>query len=191
MVLPWLSVAAARGVAAIVRALGRVGFRESTDLAETWRSFVSLGDPEARRAFLTTVRGIVDLGGQRVSAVDKLYLACDQPTLIVWGARDPLIPVAHAFQAHEITPLSRLEIFPHAGHYPYLDDPEHFADVLVDFMRTTQPRQVEPGRLRSRLRAGSMGTVAEAGLSVRQARHALPSTHDDIVENHRLRARDT
>jgi pimeloyl-ACP methyl ester carboxylesterase len=162
LILPWLSLAAARGVGTIVRALGHLGFRGSTDLAEAWRSFVSLGESEARRAFLTTVRGIIDLGGQRVSAVDKLYLAADMPTLIVWGARDPLIPVTHAFGAHQITPQSRLEIFPRAGHYPYLDDPEHFAKVLLEFMRTTSPQHVEPGRLRSRLRAGSTGSLVEA-----------------------------
>jgi pimeloyl-ACP methyl ester carboxylesterase len=38
-----------------------------------------------------TVRGLIDLGGQRVSAIDRLYLAAELPTLIVWGDRDPLI----------------------------------------------------------------------------------------------------
>jgi pimeloyl-ACP methyl ester carboxylesterase len=151
---------AARGIGAMAKALGHLGFRESADLAETWRSFVSLEDPEARRAFLTTVMGIIDLGGQRVSAVDKLYLASDLPMLIVWGRRDPLIPVAHAYRAHQVTPNSRLEIFPSAGHYPYLDEPEHFAAVLLDFIRTTRPQELDPARLRSILRTGAVAPAA-------------------------------
>lgn len=155
LVLPWLSVVAARSIGTMMKTGERLGFRASADLAEAWRSFVSLEDPEARLAFLTTVRGIIDLHGQRVSAVDKLYLASELPTMIVWGERDPLIPVSHAYRAHEMAPQSRLEIFARAGHYPYLDDPERFATVLLEFLRTTSPLDVDPGRLRRRLRAGA------------------------------------
>jgi pimeloyl-ACP methyl ester carboxylesterase len=100
------------------------------------------------------VRGIIDLGGQRVSAHDRLYLAAGLPTLIVWGERDPLIPVRHAYEAHERIPGSRLEIFPGAGHFPYRDDPRRFAEVLMDFMKTTKPFSADPKRLRARLREG-------------------------------------
>ena len=90
--------------------------RRSGAASRRWRS-------ATRAAFVHTVRGIIDVGGQRVSAADRLYLAAELPTLIVWGARDPLIPVRHAHEAHERIPGSRLEIFPDAGHFPYLDDP--------------------------------------------------------------------
>jgi pimeloyl-ACP methyl ester carboxylesterase len=155
LVLPWLSPVASRTIAAMAKAFGRLGFRESADLAETWRSFVSLAEPEARRAFLATVRELIEPRGQRVSALEKLYLVADLPILILWGERDPLIPVSHARRAHDITPGSRLEIFPGAGHYPHLEDPERFAATLVDFIRTTRPRTVGPDRLGDRLRAGS------------------------------------
>lgn len=161
VVLPWLSVAAARGIGTVVKALGRLGFHESADLAETWSSFVALEEPRARRAFLQTVRGVVDVGGQRVSAADKLYLSEGMPTLIVWGEQDPLIPVAHAYRAHEMIPGSRLEIFPGAGHYPYLDDPERFAAIVLDFIKTTTPQDIRANRLRSRLQAGSGPPVAD------------------------------
>jgi pimeloyl-ACP methyl ester carboxylesterase len=154
VVLPWLSAAVAGSIGTMVNTLGRLGFRESADLAETWRSFVSLKDPEARRAFLQTVRSVIDFGGQRVSATDKLYLAAGLPTLIVWGEQDPLIPVSHAYRAHDSIPGSRLEIFPGAGHFPYLDDPEHFARILIDFMQTTKPEPVDTNRLRARILSG-------------------------------------
>lgn len=158
-VLPWLCVAGQQSVGRVVHALGRIGLRASADLEETWRSFVSLAEPGARRAFLHTVRGIIDLGGQRVSARDRLYLTAGLPTLIVWGEQDPLIPVRHAQEAHEGIPGSRLEIFPQAGHFPHRDDPARFADVLLDFVETTRPLPADPKRLRARLRAGPRATA--------------------------------
>ena len=56
------------------------------------------------------------------------------PTLIVWGERDPIIPVAHGSRAHDAMPGSRLEIFEDAGHFPHRDDPRRFAAVLEDFI---------------------------------------------------------
>jgi len=154
LVLPGLAAVAARGIGTMMNAIGKVGLRANSDLGETWRSFVSLGKPEARRAFLHTVRSVIDLGGQLVSATDKLYLTRGLPTLIIWGDRDPLIPVRHGVRCHELVTDSRLEIFPGAGHYPYLDDPERFAETLLDFIRTTKARRFDAAELRSRLRDG-------------------------------------
>jgi pimeloyl-ACP methyl ester carboxylesterase len=153
LVLPWVSVAAARSIAAAIKAFGRIGFRESADLAEAWKSFSSLEEASARRAFLHTVRGLVDLSGQRVIATEKLYLAANVPTMIVWGDRDPLIPVEHGYRTHEAIAGSRLEIFPGAGHFPYLDDPERFAAILLDFIRTTVTRPLHADSLGDRLRS--------------------------------------
>ena len=154
LVLPWLSTTTSRGVGALVRGMSRLGIRAGPDLDETWRSFVSLEEPAARRAFIQTVRSVMDLSGQRVSANERLYLAEGLPTLIVWGEGDPLLPVRHARAAHERMPGSRLEIFAEAGHFPHRDDPERFARVLGEFIRTTRPLAVSAKRLGDRLRAG-------------------------------------
>jgi len=167
VVLPWLSRAGRKGIGKLVHVLGRVGLRASADLEETWRSFASLEEPEARRAFLHTVRGIIDVGGQRVSANDRLYLAAELPTLIVWGEKDPLIPVRHAREAHGRIAGSRLEIFPGAGHFPYHDDPERFAALLLDFVRATRPMPADSKRLGSRLRAGPRSNPLPAADSTR------------------------
>jgi pimeloyl-ACP methyl ester carboxylesterase len=154
LVLPWLSRTTSRGVGALVRGMSRLGIRAGPDLDETWRSFVSLEEPAARRAFIQTVRSVMDLSGQRVSANERLYLAEGLPTLIVWGENDPLLPVRHAREAHERIAGSRLEIFPGAGHFPHRDDPERFAAVLGDFIRTTKPMPRSAKRLGDLLRAG-------------------------------------
>jgi pimeloyl-ACP methyl ester carboxylesterase len=155
LVLPWLSVVGDRSIRLLAKVAQRVGLRESADLAETWRSFVALESAAGRRTFLHTVRDIVDLGGQRVSALDRLYLTAELPMLIVWGENDPLIPASHGRHAHEVMAGSRLEIFAGVGHFPYIEDPERFAAVVIDFIRTTKPGTLDFARLRSSLQSGA------------------------------------
>ena len=59
----------------------------------------------------------------------------DTPTLIVWGERDPLVPVRLATEWHKVVPGSRLEIVPRAKHVPMVENPSAFAEVLLDFLR--------------------------------------------------------
>jgi pimeloyl-ACP methyl ester carboxylesterase len=107
------------------------------------RGYRSLADAGARQAFILTLRAVIDMMGQRVSATDRLYLGVLVPSLIIWGTRDPLIPVEHATIAHEGLPGSRLEIFDDAGHFPQLHDPVRFACTLIDFIETTEPTQMD------------------------------------------------
>jgi pimeloyl-ACP methyl ester carboxylesterase len=128
---------------ALRRVLASLGLRAGPDLAEMARGYSTLGDSGARRAFLHTLRAVIDPGGQRVSATDRLYLAQLMPTLIVWGRRDPLIPVHHAGVAHRGMPGSRLEVFDEAGHFPQLEDPIRLARVLAEFIESTEPAAIE------------------------------------------------
>jgi pimeloyl-ACP methyl ester carboxylesterase len=127
--------------------LARVGLRPTASLAEMGRCYASLGGPGARTALLRTLRSVVDAGGQTVSAGDRLSLAADIPTLIIWGGRDGIIPVAHAHAAHEAIPGSRLEILPDTGHFPHAQHPEMFVRVLAAFIQGTEPASVSPDRL--------------------------------------------
>lgn len=138
----------------VARFLRRAGLRAAPDLEEMWRGFSSFADAECRQAFVHTLRTIVDPGGQRVSAADRLYLAAHVPMLIVWGERDGMIPVAHGRAAHETVAGSRLEVFPDAGHFPHRDAPRRFVEVLVDFMESTQPAHVDETQWRALLRQG-------------------------------------
>ena len=76
------------------------------------------------------------------------------PTLIVWGDRDPIIPVEHGRNAHSVVPGSRLVEIQGAGHWPMLDDPELFSRELHDFIETTEPFQFDIDWMRERLRQG-------------------------------------
>ncbi len=136
------------------RLFGRVGLQAGTDMAELAHGHASLADPEARAAFVHTLRTIVDPGGQRVNANDRLYLAENIPFMLIWGDQDPIIPVAHGIAAHELVPSSRLEIFEGAGHFPHMEDPQRFLDVLLDFIDSTEPADTDPESWKDLLRAG-------------------------------------
>jgi pimeloyl-ACP methyl ester carboxylesterase len=140
---------------AVGRALDRVGLRLGTDALEIARGHASLGDPETRAAFVQTLRASIDPTGQRVRATDRLYLATQLPLLILWGARDRIIPVAHGREAHELVPGSTLEVFERAGHFPHLDEPERFVATLEEWLATSEPTGADEDRFRAVLRAGA------------------------------------
>jgi pimeloyl-ACP methyl ester carboxylesterase len=133
--------------------LANIGLHTGRHVDEIWDSYGSLADGETRAVFLQTLRSVVDVTGQRVSAADRLYLAAEVPTLIVWGDHDRIIPVEQGRATHEAIPGSRLEIFEGVGHFPQCERPERFCEVLVDFMRTTSPSTTSPEQWRDRMLA--------------------------------------
>jgi pimeloyl-ACP methyl ester carboxylesterase len=148
---PWLH-ARLDTAGSVVR---RLGWRPDDTLAEVWRSYRTLTSAAARAAFVHTVRSVIDVTGQRVSAMDRIYLAAAMPTLIVWGDRDRVIPVSHAHDAHAAIPGSRLEILEGSGHFLPIERPDWFAEVLVDFLDSTEPASIVPEYLRDVILARS------------------------------------
>ncbi len=138
-VMPILFPAFARDTGSSVsEELHRRGLR-APRLAEMWRAYASLCGAENRRAFVRTLRAVVDPAGQTVCAIDRIQVSAAAPTMIVWGANDRVIPLDHAHVAHDAIPGSRLEIFEGVGHFPHAEAPQRFVDVIVDFMATTEP----------------------------------------------------
>jgi len=125
--------------------------RPGPDLAEIARGYGSLAEAGARQAFVHTLRAVIDPLGQRVSARDRLYLASEVPTLIMWGGRDPIIPVEHGRDASDLIPNCRFEVFKAAGHFPHLEEPRRFVRVLKKFVAETEPAEVEIDRVRERV----------------------------------------
>jgi pimeloyl-ACP methyl ester carboxylesterase len=138
---------------AISRRLRTLGLR-APGIEEKWRAYVSLTDPETRHAFLRTLRAVVDATGQTVSAHDRLYLASQLPTLIVWGERDRIIPVAHAHDAHAAIPGSTLTLFEESGHFPHTEEPGRFVEALVEFVDSTEAMNLDETEWRALLTAG-------------------------------------
>jgi pimeloyl-ACP methyl ester carboxylesterase len=137
---------------AIGRGLSAIGMKPAADVAEVARGYASLSEPGRRKAFLATLRSVVGTEGQRVSATDRFYLAEEVPVLIVWGARDPIIPARHGEEAHASLPGSELEIFEGAGHMPQLEQPVHFIAVLERFLAENAPAEFNRDEWRARIK---------------------------------------
>jgi pimeloyl-ACP methyl ester carboxylesterase len=125
------------------KGLGTLGVKPSADVAEVARGYASLADRERRRAFLATLHAVVGTDGQRVAALDRLYLAEALPLLILWGENDPIIPVAHGEAAHAALPNSRLEIFEGVGHLPQIEAPGRVIAAIQRFLAETEPARFD------------------------------------------------
>jgi pimeloyl-ACP methyl ester carboxylesterase len=153
-VMPWLAATRLLDLGGILAGLlGRLGIG-TADIGEVAKAHGTLSDPAARAAFVDTLRSVVEPGGQRVSASSRLYLARHIPLLLLWGQRDRIIPVRHGIETHEQVADSRLEVFASSGHFPQLDEPTRFVEVLKDFIDSTEPAAVDVGRWRELLKTG-------------------------------------
>ncbi len=57
------------------------------------------------------------------------------PTLLVWGINDPLSPVANAEKLHAVIKGSRKALIEGAGHFPFLEHPEKFNQIVLEFLK--------------------------------------------------------
>lgn len=86
-------------------------------------------------AYLSTVRGLIHpralAGGHHdvTARLNELKI----PVQLIWGADDPLFPLAHAARAHSLIQHSRLAVIEGAGHSPQAERPEEFNRVLHRF----------------------------------------------------------
>ncbi len=174
-VLPVIASPWVRGGAELVgRGLSLFGWRASQDIRAAWEGFTELSDADARRAFLATTRAVMNSHGQTIAAHEYLLELAELPVLVVWGTNDMVIPVDHAKRLGELAPECRVEIFDGAGHFPHLDRPDRFADVLRDFMATTERGEGPP--------AGSPPTGGSADRTARrQARTRSPRPGDSAA----------
>ena len=122
--------------------LSRRGFANPA-ATEVWSAYRSLTDTVTRKAFVRTIRAVIDPGGQSVSAHGRLHLTEGLPVLIIWGERDRIIPVDHAYRAADAIPHSTLHVLPGLGHFPQAEDPEAVAGLILDFMAATTPRPAQ------------------------------------------------
>ena len=152
LVLPLIANTYVRSAGtAIGRLTSALSITLRPSVVEMARGYASLADSPARSAFVHTLRSVVEPGGQRVHAGDRHYLAGERPTLIVWGAQDPVIPIEHAHAAQEALPGSVLEVFEQSHHFPHMDEPARFVRVLLTFLATSRPTPISRAQLRDRM----------------------------------------
>jgi pimeloyl-ACP methyl ester carboxylesterase len=139
---------------AVRSAAAKIGIEAGPDLAEFARGYASLVEEGASDAFIHTMRSVIDHDGQRVSALDRLYLADQLPTMFIWGDADPVIPVEHGRNAHRVVPNSSYVEIEGSGHWPMLDAPNRIVEELTTLIEETEPFEWSLERVRERLQRG-------------------------------------
>jgi pimeloyl-ACP methyl ester carboxylesterase len=82
----------------------------------------------------------VNLGGSVTTFKEQTLVLANRlseivmPTLLVWGAKDPIVPVRHAYAAAQVIPDCRLEVFEGRGHNVHRDEIQKFSHVLTGFL---------------------------------------------------------
>jgi len=90
--------------------------------------------PGVAHQMLSALRAGVNIFGVRSSVQIPNLRAAGVPTLILWGALDPLLPLAHARSAERTMPGSKLVVIDDVGHWGYLEAPDRFNNVLLEFL---------------------------------------------------------
>jgi len=101
------------------------------DLDVYRRPFLKSSD--VGRSLLATVRNlqIPQIGAEIATGLQQW----EQPTLIVWGVKDPWLPVSQAEQLKAAMPNAELVKIEEAGHYPQEHCSEKVSDALIGFLR--------------------------------------------------------
>ena len=64
----------------------------------------------------------------------------DIPTLVFWGELDVMFDVSNAEYLNAALPQSKLHILPESGHLAWADQPELFAEMIIDWVETTHKK---------------------------------------------------
>jgi len=123
-----------------MRTLQRMLFYDKRFVTDEWveQNLEMARLPGARDFFLSVLRYGVNLRGLRPEILEPLLAqipGIEAPTLIMWGAQDRFIPVAHAHIGHKMIAGSRLHIFDRCGHVPQIERAEEFNRLVVDFLK--------------------------------------------------------
>ncbi|HEX5142493.1 MAG TPA: alpha/beta fold hydrolase [Mycobacterium sp.] len=140
LLLPMVSPAPVRDVGQRIGSLIAAAGLRSPAGAELWNGISSMTDSGTRQAFLRTLRSVGDYRGQAVSAMNQPHLAAQLPVQLIWGERDWVVPVSHGYAAHEAMPGSRLTVLADTGHFPHVESPGAVAEIIGDFLASTERR---------------------------------------------------
>jgi epoxide hydrolase 4 len=132
--LPWLPEAALRagGFTAIRRVFREEPVRPNAFADEDVEHYVAaLREPGALHAAVNYYRAAVR-HRRDVPPADRRTIA--QPTLLVWGDRDPHLGVELAQGLEAWVPALRVEHLPEASHWVLEDAPERATELIVGFL---------------------------------------------------------
>jgi pimeloyl-ACP methyl ester carboxylesterase/2-polyprenyl-6-methoxyphenol hydroxylase-like FAD-dependent oxidoreductase len=90
-------------------------------------------DRATRDAVLELYRSVPDVAqdGERLA---RALRPLDRPALVLWGRRDPYIPVANAERQRDAFPRAEIRVLERSGHWPFVDDPATVTAALTGFL---------------------------------------------------------
>lgn len=91
-------------------------------------------DRAQKRAVLELYRS-VDRPSLLLELLGDQFRQLNRPALVVWGRHDPFLPLEHAAGNLEAFPRAQMVVLENSGHFPFADDPEGTAAVVVPFLR--------------------------------------------------------
>ncbi len=87
-------------------------------------------EPTTAQSFMAQVQAIVS------SDRSELVRRIRQPTLVVHGTEDDLIPPSNGKQLAERIPGARLALLDGIGHMPMLEAPDRLAELVLEFLKS-------------------------------------------------------
>ncbi len=81
-----------------------------------------------------TVGGSITNFRQQSLVLENRLSEVKMPTLLVWGAKDPIVPVRHAYAAARVIPDCHIKVFESRGHNVHRDELRQFSDTLNGFL---------------------------------------------------------
>ena len=84
-----------------------------------------LATPELKSVFLSIIK----------EDLSPVLPAINIPTLIVWGEDDKTTPLDSAYVFKEKIKNSEISVIKDAGHFPFLDQPNKFSEILLNFLK--------------------------------------------------------
>ena len=87
--------------------------------------------PGSYNSFVECARQIIPANPDSISTLIKTITV---PTLIIWGANDPAIPLEEGQRLHQDIRNSKLAIIPNCGHIPHEESPEESLNAILNFL---------------------------------------------------------
>ncbi len=93
-------------------------------------------------ASIAAKRAVLGPWGQREVLLDQLH-RLPMPVLVVWGANDRVLPVAHAHAAARRLPNAELAVIPDCGHVGHVECPDKFVEAVAPFLARHSARPLQ------------------------------------------------
>jgi pimeloyl-ACP methyl ester carboxylesterase len=87
-----------------------------------------------KRAVLKLYRATSDVGAM-TGAIGRGLTPLKLPALVIWGAADAFLPARYAEEQRPFFGVTEVHVLDGCGHWPFIDEPEHCAELIVPFLR--------------------------------------------------------